>query len=111
MTFRKVLILCLLFKPVSAFSWSDVGHEVVAKIAWSQLNEPTKAKVTALLKELSTHYTQANSIATASKIPDAMSSGISAFNSWHYVNIPYAPFNMTVPQPGSVNILTGLCEC
>ena len=47
---RAFFIAVLLVVPTGAWSWNERGHMMVAAVAWDLLEEPTKARVTELLK-------------------------------------------------------------
>lgn len=81
-------LLCLQF---SAQAWNAEGHMVVAQIAYNHLNPTAKARCDALIAISLTNSTAATSnFVTASVWADDIKSSTSAFNNWHYIDLPFS---------------------
>lgn len=81
----------------SALAWDATGHRLIASIAYQQLTSVTKAKVdrlTAVLlkQDEPKNQQQQKPLARflqASVWPDQLrAEGVTAYNSWHYINFP-----------------------
>ena len=102
---KKLLaLLALTLLPAPAFAWNAKGHMVVARLAWRQLSDDQKAKVSAVLKK-HPHYAEY----LADRRPDGFAEDEWAFMrgatwadwvrgkrdydhpTWHYVNYPIVP--------------------
>jgi hypothetical protein len=100
-----------------AMAWNSVGHEAVAQIAWDQLNDGEKAKLTAILK---THPRYEKDLLAGVKPEDdrdrlaflqaaAWPDTVRSFGNpmsrtenhpaWHYVDDPYHTDGKTTPAP------------
>ena len=53
------ILIVLLIAPSPAWSWGNTGHQAVAFVAWNLLDQPTKDKIFALLKQVPTRTTSA----------------------------------------------------
>lgn len=90
--FNALFILCMLgVKPV--FAWNWVGHELIAQIAYDQLTEKEKQKITqeisAIQKVYFKKYSPKNYFIRASTLPDDLRKRkIDTYNTWHYINLP-----------------------
>lgn len=112
---RLTTLVFLATLSINASAWFDTGHEVIGEIAWSQLDTETRESVTVLLKQLEPIYEEASSLATVSKLADNIKSGLRAFDSWHYIDLPYLIFDggaapTTKEQNKEQNVVWALCE-
>jgi len=88
MTFKKITFILLLV-TTNIFAWNQVGHKVVAQIAYDNLTPQTKTQVDQLTQIISKQYPGQIDFIDSSIWPDDMSSrGIKTFAQWHYINIP-----------------------
>ncbi len=81
--------LCLFPRP--ACGWNAEGHMVVAQIAYNHLNPVARAKCDTLIATpilYSSSYN--NTFVTAACWADDIKSSTSAFNSWHFLAIPFS---------------------
>ncbi len=79
----------LLFSP-TASAWYALGHELVAQIAYDNLQPATKKQVNDLVRVLIPVYPRNSSFVRAAIWADEIKGDdVAAFNSWHYINIPY----------------------
>lgn len=108
---NRIMCLAVMFTSLNAFSWFDVGHEVVGEIAWLNLDEGTRLKVNSLLKELTPIYEGASSLAAVGKLPDHMRTGFKIFDAWHYIDLPFVSIAAQPEAAKSPNIVWALCEC
>jgi hypothetical protein len=100
-----------------ALAWNSVGHEVVAMIAWDQLNDAQRAKLTEILKA---HHRYEKDLLVGAKPtdapdrlaflqaaawPDAVRSRSDPMSyteshpQWHYIDYPYHTDGKTGPDP------------
>ncbi len=108
---KRFRLLFMVLFATKLFAWGDVGHEVVAKIAWTQLNTRTQEKMTKLLQLTAPFYEENKSFVTASRWADLIKNGMPAYNNWHYINQPYimSPLQQT-PDTDKVNVIYALCQ-
>lgn len=72
------------------FAWGVVGHRVVAQIAYDQLTPKVRANVEALTRKLDGSW-RVYSFSQSANWPDwLLSHDVTAFSSWHYINLGYA---------------------
>lgn len=77
-----------------AQAWWETGHMLTAQIAYDQLKPAVKAKADQLVAWLDN--TEPNPacrpfVPTAVWMDATKARGLTAFNEWHYINIPYNP--------------------
>lgn len=97
----KIISVTLLLCFASAvFAWNNAGHRIIAQIAYDQLTPAAKEKVDALTNILfHSKYPDARFLRAATW-PDRIRSQTTAYNAWHYIDLPYAQDNI---QPTSLN--------
>jgi hypothetical protein len=130
---RKLLALVLAFlASAPAFGWNEKGHYVVSRLAWRQLSDEQRAKVSAVLKK-HPHYEE---YLIAHK-PDGFTEDEWAFlragtwsdwvrshhkeqfdrPTWHYINYPIVPPGSAVdaakhePPAEQKNVVNQLAVC
>ncbi len=86
----------------SACAWNAEGHMVVAQIAYNHLTPGVKAQCDALIATPVVYASSLNNnFVTASVWADDLKSFTNAWNSWHFINIPFSldgtPTNSFVP--------------
>ena len=118
--------------------WNDVGHHVVALVAWEDLTPAARRKIGELLARHPRYEqdllaglaegadaaaTARHAFAMASSWPDTVRSPGHPLHAtadhpvWHYVDIPYVRDGQTVPpaspkdKPGPHDILEALRQC
>jgi hypothetical protein len=103
---RIVLALALLLLPSPAFAWWDYGHQVIARIAWRESTQRTRAEIRRLLSQahlLETPTCPARTIEQASVWPDCIKQLGDRFSyafPWHYQNIGICrPFDPAAACP------------
>ena len=103
---RLLVFFVALFFNRPTQAWWDAGHLVTAVIAYKNLNKKAKSKVDGLVKYLERDYPYTNNFAALATWPDDLKSeGVYAYSSWHYTNIAYNPFNVSIPKPPEVDVL------
>jgi hypothetical protein len=101
-------ILCLILGlSQSARAWNAEGHMVVAQIAYNHLTPAVKARCDALIATPVAYVSNYNNtFVTAAVWADDIRSVTSAFNNWHFINIPFSldgyPTNGFTPPPFDV---------
>lgn len=83
-----------------AWGWNDLGHHVIALIAYRSLTPVARARVDAILAADPDH----RDLLAASVWPDVER----IHPTWHYVNIPYRPESGLGRMPGGESIVTAL---
>lgn len=133
-----VLVVCLLVWAAPAAAWNGTGHMIIALLAWRELPEATRTRVSAVLRK-HPHY----DIFLKEDKPDGVAEAEWAFlraatwsdwvrpdpagkkpgyvtayhkGNWHYVNLPYIPpaerarFREDDFRPKPPNVVTALEE-
>lgn len=110
--FRSVMFIAIsALLQNQCLAWSDVGHEVIAEIAWEGLTPATRVRVQELLDVFKPFYPGASSVAVASRWLDDIKYGLGAFDNWHYINIDEKKLgDKSMPMPHSPNVVFGICE-
>jgi len=103
-----VLVLYTLFE--CSIAWGGQGHMLIAQIAYSQLTPQAKNSANELVKAFGILIpSDGSDFLTASVWCDDIRSFFTAFNAWHYINIPYNPNNLTkVPTIPPENVIWAL---
>lgn len=97
-----LLILCF-SSPI--FAWNNVGHRVIAQIAYDQLTPQTKQKIDALTAVMFHSQYPADRFLCAATWPDQLKMQTTQYNAWHYINLPYIKNNIQPPALNSQNIV------
>jgi nuclease S1 len=90
---RLLLAFALLLLPSPAFAWWEYGHEMVARVAWLNLEPSTRAELARLMAQsrlLETPTCGVRTIEAASVWPDCiklLGDRFSYASSWHYQNV------------------------
>jgi hypothetical protein len=85
------LLLCFSFFS-NGQAWWDGGHMVIAEIAHQHLNPSVKDEVNRLLGLFPDAFPNHHTFMTSSVWADSLRKrGVSAFDTWHYINYPYDP--------------------
>lgn len=85
--FSKLLLISLIFSTSSAFAWWDVGHKLVAKIAYSKLKPEVKTQVDKLVAVLAKDYPSMADFSDMAAWPDELrEQQIEAYTHWHYID-------------------------
>ena len=104
------LLLLNLCIPNPVLAWGIAGHEVIGEIAYQLLKPTARRKVTTLSRILSREYIPYN-FRTLGTWPDALKrSGVSAFNSWHYINLPYVVDGQRRPHLKTPNAVWAILQ-
>ena len=100
-----VVMVFLLFYTGLARAWDSVGHMVIAQIAYHQLKPNTKQEVQQLLEVLQPFYPRVTHLTSAAAWPDWIKGeGVTAYNSWHYIDQPYSR-QVMAPEPEHENVV------
>lgn len=97
--FSLVAFLSLLMVAPAAFAWGPLGHKVVAKLAWDQLNPQAKAAVEKLLHTQSPYIT----LVSVANWPDKLRDYPEMQRLWkkthrmHYINFGSAKCHYNPP--------------
>lgn len=81
--------MLLLLGTAPSFAWNQVAHQVIAQIAYDNLSPSAKKQANQLTQVLDQEYgTNQTFVQSANWADNIISRHITAFNTWHYVNIP-----------------------
>jgi hypothetical protein len=116
-----ILVMAMLTTlPAPALAWNEHGHMVVARLAWRQLTEDQRAKVSAILKK-HPHYDEY----LAARKPDGFTEDEWAFMraaawpdwvrgkrdfdhpTWHFINYPVVPPGSSVKAAAAMHTKSG----
>lgn len=103
----KKCLLLLLLLPSTCLAWNMRGHEIIAQIAYDNLTPAAKQHSEKLIKILNKDYPSYNTFVTAAAWPDAIKlNGITIFNNWHFMAIPYSKhYRKHLPKIPANNLL------
>lgn len=98
---------CLL-APGQAGAWHATGHMITAQIAYDALTDEARAEVDRLIALVAEFTPGGDHAVTASLWSDELKrQGVEAFDSWHYINLPYraAGDGVAAPAPRPENVV------
>ncbi|CAN5280347.1 S1/P1 nuclease [soil metagenome] len=89
---RKHLAVCcfiiMILITTTSWAWDNTGHMLVAQIAYEQLTPQAKKQANSLLDVLNADYPYCRGFARAATWADVIKSHTTAFNEWHFIDIP-----------------------
>ncbi len=101
-----IIILLGLSWCLSAMAWNQAGHLIIAQIAYDKLQLKVRLRVDQLTQEMSKSYPGEKNFVSAAFWPDYIKGdGVTAFNSWHYINLPYSPDHHRSFRPYPQNVV------
>nr|MDQ2994264.1 S1/P1 nuclease [Pseudomonadota bacterium] len=109
----KKILLCLLmvFTP-AALAWDHVGHKLIGHIAYHHLNPKAKLMVDRLTMEPNHDYQPEARFLYISNWADwERAKGNNQFNTWHYIDFPYADVGFLAKPPETQNVVYGINHC
>ncbi len=108
---KRLFLLNTFLFCFHVFGWNDMGHAIVAQIAYNSLSPDVKAKADALISSLDSFYPADNTFVKAATWADHIRSDWKAFERWHYVDQPFAT-NRTLraDRLSNENIVWALCQ-
>lgn len=87
----KLFLISFIFLSSPTFAWWDVGHKLVAKIAYSQLKPEVKTEVDKLVLVLAKDYPEITDFSDIAPWPDELrKQKIEAYTHWHYIDTPFS---------------------
>lgn len=97
----------LVVAAAPAMAWHATGHMVTVQIAYDELSDAARQEVDRLVAVLAEFPPRRDHAVTAALWTDDLKrQDVEAFNSWHYLDRPYAPgFEGDLPQPPSENVV------
>ena len=98
-----VLLFSLFITPI--FAWNSVGHRIIAQIAYDQLTKTARAQVDELTKVMFHSRYADDRFGRAATWPDRIKSQTSAYNSWHYIDLPVIQNNQKPPALDEKNVV------
>lgn len=92
-----------------AMAWWETGHMITAQIAYDNLQPEVKVKADKLIAWLDNTEPDPSRhafVPVSVWMDETKARGLTAFNEWHYINIPYNPEGLAVAQDAKeVNIV------
>lgn len=83
------MLIEMLMSSHPIFAWNHVGHEVVAEIAYDNLNPKTKSAVNTLTAVVSAYDPHPETFIESAVWADQLiAQGVTAYNAWHYIDLP-----------------------
>ena len=108
---KFILVVCCGLFAVHAFAWSAAGHRIIAQIAYEHLTPKVKQQVNRQIEILEEVYPRSSTFVSAAVWADAIKGdGIRAFNSWHYINIPYRVGKVRAYPPAKENVVWAILQ-
>lgn len=96
---KCIWFFCGILITINSYAWDNTGHMLIAQIAYEQLTPTSKKHIRHLLDFLNDEYPYCRGIARAATWADFIKShNISAFNNWHFINIPWQPDTTATQQ-------------
>lgn len=87
----RLIAVCLcLFVSSAAVAWNHSGHQLVAQIAYDNLTPQVKKKVNTILKVMYCRGPKPRFVCLATWPDKIKAHGLTRFDKWHYINLPYA---------------------
>jgi hypothetical protein len=106
-----VLLVCFSAAQPTLKAWWDPGHMVVAMIAYENLTPYAKQQVDEHVQWIQRDYPYINNfVALATWADDLKGEGVRVYDTWHYTNLPYNPFNIALPTTPKVNVVWAIEE-
>src|SRR3989344_5767009 len=92
LTIQRFFILVTgLFFSCNCYAWNELGHMVIANIAYQQLQPVTREKVDIMTTNLSKEYPAISNFMQMAPWADTLhSQKIETYTHWHYIDIPFS---------------------
>lgn len=90
-TLAVIFILASSILPHYAQAWGDTGHMLVAQIAYNNMTEAARCHANKLIEAFKDTPETATFVTAACWPDDIKGRGVKTYNSWHNMNLPYAP--------------------
>lgn len=94
-----------------AQAWDPGGHMIVNQIAWDHLTPTARAKVKKDLEVFNKEHDTAYDFVTAGCWMDDIRGKTRAYNTWHYIDLPYNAAGDPFPVDWQVNGLWAMRHC
>lgn len=83
----------------TAFAWNQMGHLVIAQIAYDQLTPAMQKQVSQMTSVLGNYFPSTASFVSAAFWADEIKgNGVKAFNNWHFINQRFSYVRMKMPD-------------
>lgn len=101
-----VLFLSVAILPNTVLAWNADGHRIVAQIAYDNLTPAARQKVTQQMQQFNAIYPKNANFIDAATWPDVLKlQGVTAFNSWHWINMGYSQQGARYYRPQQQNVV------
>lgn len=88
---RTVIGLITFFFPFTLFAWNEVGHMVIANIAYQHVTPIVRKKIDNLVFYFNQEYPQMRTFQHIASWPDTLrAQKIETFTHWHYIDVPFS---------------------
>lgn len=94
-----------------ARAWDPVGHMIINQIAWDHLTPAARTGVEKELAAFNKEHDTAYDFVTAGCWMDDIRGESRAYNTWHYIDLPYNEDGDPFPVDWQVNGLWGMKHC
>lgn len=101
------MLLVGLFSTAT-FSWNAMGHQLVAQIAYDNLNPQAKKKCTYYHQQINKVYHAGNFVAAATWLDVIRKNDNHWYDSLHYIDIPFSNDATSLPPTERINALWGI---
>ncbi|MEE9451960.1 MAG: S1/P1 nuclease [Gammaproteobacteria bacterium] len=109
---RRYLLTILLFilLPIPALAWNASGHMLVGQIAYQHLKPSVKEQVDTINQALNNETDHMNFVQATTWADVLKGQGVRIFDTWHYINRPYAVDNKKGFKPQRQNLVWAVNE-
>ncbi len=88
---KSILLVCMCLYAICCYSWSTLGHMVVAQIAYEELKPDVKKKVDTMVKDLGKEYYYIHAFYQIGPWADYLrSQKIDIYAHWHYIDVAFS---------------------
>lgn len=107
-----VWIVFVLFTP-TVFAWDQAGHKLIAHIAYRHLTLKARMNIDRLTYENpgQNHSPLSRFVFISTWADWERARGNNIFNSWHYIDLPYADPGFRAKSPEALNVVYGIERC
>lgn len=102
---RNLILASLLFCSAKIFAWNAIGHAVIAQIAYDNLTPRAKSQVDHLQTVFMQTYPKIDNFQRMAAWADGLKQdNLMAFDSWHFINLPFSPTHRHLPYYEAQNV-------
>ncbi|WP_058534999.1 S1/P1 nuclease [Legionella saoudiensis] len=105
---RISYLLILGLMALNSYGWNMQGHQVVAQVAYDNLTPQAKEMCRRILNSRSKKSSNANFIAAAIWLDQIRFKNVHWYDTFHYINTPFAEDDTTLPSVERSNAIWGI---